>query len=552
MWGVMSPLIAPPAPTHYRNSSTINAVLPECSEQLLKYIQLGVVEEIHESPYSCHPLLAVVKDGCSTRMCLDLSRNFNDFIEPIHFNLQAIHTAIEISTPNCYYGKLDLSSCFLTFPLSKDFARWMTFALKGKFYRFNNMPFGLSSAPRIASLLLDVVSSVLYEKGVRHTRYLDDFLFVGATPEAVTLSLVIACQVFESFGLMLNTKKIEGPSQQITFLGLLLDSVAQTVSLPASKKADIKILISSILAKERVSSRSLRTLMGKLSFLSSVLPAARPFMRQCIEAASNPYFSRPRRLSNSFRQELQFWLDNLDVWDGTRKWMLSAEPFVFASDASTEGFGFVVESVPPHMSPLPPFVTPGYAVAGVWSNADAAQYSHRQIGYGEMFSPVVAALIAGPALANSHVIFVLDNSADIAIINKRSSKSPRILSLLKALCVSSMMHSYSFTAVHRPGVANVLPDILSRPSKHKFQLDTESVNALVDLDLSAFPSSPPSGFSSETPSKPLHGSFFFKDHITHTRANKALHHANSIVFSSSATVRSLVRTSNPWATAYGL
>lgn len=386
LFGISSQLTTLPAPTHYRNSSTLDAVLPECWDQLQKYMALGAVEEIHESPILCHPLLAVIKEGCNPRMCLDLSRNFNEFLDPQHFNLQAIHTAVEISTPYCYYAKLDLSSCFLTFPLSPAFAAMMTFRFGGKFYRFNNMPFGLSSAPRIASLLLDVVSSVLYDKGVRHTRYLDDFLFIGTTPEAVTLSLIIACQVFESFGLMLNTKKIEGPSQQMPFLGLLLDSVAQTVSLPASKKADAKALISSILAKERVTSKTLRSLLGKLSFLSSVLPAARPFMRQCIDAASNPNFSRPRRLSNSFKQELRFWLENLDVWDGTRKWMLSAEPFVFASDASTEGFGYVVESVPPSLSPLPSWVTPGYAVAGVWSNSDAAQYSHRQIGFGEMFS----------------------------------------------------------------------------------------------------------------------------------------------------------------------
>ena len=50
LYGISSQLSALPAPTHFRNSSTLDAVLPECWEQLQKYIALGAVEEIQDSP----------------------------------------------------------------------------------------------------------------------------------------------------------------------------------------------------------------------------------------------------------------------------------------------------------------------------------------------------------------------------------------------------------------------------------------------------------------------------------------------------------------------
>jgi hypothetical protein len=201
----------------------------------------------------------------------------------------------------------------------------------------------------------------------------------------------------------------------------------------------------------------------------------------------------------------------------------------------------------------------------VWAGPDAPrQFSHTAIGYGELFAPVAAVLSAGAALKDTHVVFIMDNASDVAIINRRSTKAPRLLGLLKVLASASLLHNFSFTAVHRPGSENILPDVLSRPSKHGFVLDPESVN-LKCLDefevLRSQPLAPSSSSVSSSPVNPVEvtpaclspphspafGAFFRSDFISSCASSSPLLSANSVSFCSSASLRSKFKTSAEWA-----
>ena len=254
--GVSADLMSSPLFTRLTNSGSVYKALPQCAQQVDEFLAFHALRELSAPPPISHPLLAVSKPGKKVRLCLDLARNLNSKIKKIHFKLLATNAAVDLSAPSCWYTKLDLSSCFLSFPLREDLAQLLNFELGGKYYQFSSMPFGLSCAPRVASLLLDVVSAVMHDAGVRHVRYLDDFLIIAASKEAALASTSVAARVIESFGLVLNPKKVEGPSQQITFLGLLLDSVKQTISLPSDKLAETRTLLTSFLPLRNASPSS--------------------------------------------------------------------------------------------------------------------------------------------------------------------------------------------------------------------------------------------------------------------------------------------------------
>jgi hypothetical protein len=96
--------------------------------------------------------------------------------------------------------------------------------------------------------------------------------------------------------------------------------------------------------------------------------------------------------------------------------------------------------------------------------------SHTNIAWGELFAPLAAAIRYGAELQNQSVLFVLDNAADVNIINRRATRSSDLAQLLRQLTEVSMRFNFSFRAVHRPGWDNTLPDWLSRPTKHQFRL----------------------------------------------------------------------------------
>ena len=116
----------------------------------------------------------------------------------------------------------------------------MAFKFGRDYWKFTSMPFGLASAPRLVSALLDVVSAKLHDEGIRMTRFLDDFLGICSSEQAALACMARTAQVLREFGLMVNPVKTEGPSQRLEFLGLWLDSVAQTVSVPDDKLREAK------------------------------------------------------------------------------------------------------------------------------------------------------------------------------------------------------------------------------------------------------------------------------------------------------------------------
>jgi hypothetical protein len=145
---------------------------------------------------------------------------------------------------------------------------------------------------------------------------------------------------------------------------------------------------------------------------------------------------------------------------------------VFASDASTSGFAYGLESGPVELlARLPTSMQPGAVRSGVWSasNGDVVRQQHSsQIQWGEFFCPLAAVVEFGSLLTNSHVVFVIDNESDVHVVNRQRSREPRVATLLRCLCDTALEHNFSFRAVHRAGDSNVLMDWASRPEYHKF------------------------------------------------------------------------------------
>ena len=138
--------------------------------------------------------------------------------------------------------------------------------------------------------------------------------------------------------------------------------------------------------------------------------------------------------------------------------------------------------------------------------------SCKRIAVAEFYSPVAVAKRLGPALKDGHIVFVLDNSSDTAVINRRRTKDPRLLFLLQQLTLLSIEWNFAFSAIHRPGIFNVLPDILSRPSEHEFKLDPiDLAPKILDKRVAALAVEGRSGvpFTAHP-----YGAFFLDDSIT--------------------------------------
>ena len=87
----------------------------------------------------------------------------------------------------------------------------------------------------------------------------------------------------------------------------------------------------------------------------------------------------------------------------------------------------------------------------------------------ELFPVVIALNIWGESLRNIIFLFHIDNRANVSIINKRSSRSPRVISHVRKLVFACLKFNILIKAEHIPGNLNSLADSLSRCDFQEFR-----------------------------------------------------------------------------------
>ena len=83
-------------------------------QRIVEYTQFGAIRPLpadHPTPFGVQPLHMILKAGRKPRLVIDLSRNLNDHLAYEYFSYSTCNDAMEMSTPGCWYSKLDLSNC---------------------------------------------------------------------------------------------------------------------------------------------------------------------------------------------------------------------------------------------------------------------------------------------------------------------------------------------------------------------------------------------------------------------------------------------------------
>jgi hypothetical protein len=93
----------------------------------------------------------------------------------------------------------------------------------------------------------------------------------------------------------------------------------------------------------------------------------------------------------------------------------------------------------------------------------------RDITFLELFPVVVSIYIWGSNLRNKKLVFRVDNESVVVIINKKSSKSIRVMSLVRVLVLSTLKYNIMIKAEHTPGKINKIAGSLSRSDWQLFR-----------------------------------------------------------------------------------
>jgi len=277
-------------------------------------------------------------------------KELNGYLRYQHFKMEGAHLIKETLQKGDYMIKLDLKDAYFSIPIFHPHKKFLRFKWKNKTYQFSSLPFGITVAPYVFTKMLKTPVAYLRRMGIRLTIYLDDVLIMNQTREGALRDCKNALEVLQGLGFLINLEKsVTIPTQEMEFLGFLVNSIKITLSLPIKKVQKIQKLCRQVLEYNTISVRKLSVLIGNLTAsIQAVLPA--PLHYRHLQSVKNQNlrvsldYDSLVHLTSETKIELQWWINQLHNWNGRS--MLAPQITVnIQTDASNQGWGAVCNNV---------------------------------------------------------------------------------------------------------------------------------------------------------------------------------------------------------------
>ena len=104
--------------------------------------------------------------------------------------------------------------------------------------------------------------------------------------DACLSNLNIVQDVCLQLGIPLALEKLEGPSQSLTFLGIILDTQSMEARLPDDKLLRIRTQLAAWLGKKKATKCEILSLVGLLQHITKVAKSGRTFLSRMYSRAA--------------------------------------------------------------------------------------------------------------------------------------------------------------------------------------------------------------------------------------------------------------------------
>ena len=422
--------------------------------EIAQLLKKGVIQPSkHEAGEFISTIFTRPKKDGTHRMILNL-KSFNANVTHHHFKMDNIRSAIRLMKPGCYMASIDLKDAYYTVPICKEHQKFLKFQWKGNLYQFVCFPNGLALCPRKFTKLLKPIFSCLRQQGHISVAYIDDSWLTAENFTLCVRNIIDTTTLLDKVGFIIHPEKsVLLPTQTITFLGFVLNSILMQVTLTPERALKLKNACENLLA---AASPCIRDVAQALGLMTSSFPGVMygPLHHKFLEMdktqalkINKGNFDKNMSLSLEAKNDLKWWVKELDT---TYNLINHGDPQVtMTTDASLIGWGCCIETV-----------TSG----GNWTPEEA----QHDINYLEMLAVFLALKSFSNTISGKHVKLMVDNTTAVTTINQmgtcHSWLNNQLAHQIWMWCID---HRIWLTVTHIPGKQNTEADRESRISRRE-------------------------------------------------------------------------------------
>ena len=454
-----------------------NKVMKEVKEK--RYA--GPFEQIPFENYIQSPIGLVPKDnGKKTRLIFHLSYprnpeqgtsvNASTPAELCTVKYKEFDAAVKLCIlegKGCHIGKSDMTAAFRHLGMKKKFWKYLVMKAQnpedGKYYFFIDkcMPFGASiSCSHFQRFSNAVAHIVQYFTKKENVNYLDDFFFAQLIKKLCNNQIDVFLTICKKINFPVSMEKTFWGTTRLSFLGLLIDTVAQMICIPVEKIEKAELLINTVLSKKNVQLKQLQQLTGFLNFLGKAVIPGRAFTRRlyCIEEnAKDKGLEKHHhvKIRAEMRMDLEIWkkfLQHPSIY--ARKFIdldstINSVNVEFFTDASAN-----------------PQLGCGGISGSNWYiqqwDEDFIKQCKPSINYLELYAMTVAIMNWIHKYQNQRIYIFCDNMSVVQMVNNNTSKCKNCMVLIRMIVLKALTHNVNIKVKHVPGKLNKFSDWLSR------------------------------------------------------------------------------------------
>ena len=226
-------------------------------------------------------------------------------------------------------------------------------------------------------------------------------------------------------------KKLVPPSTQVVCLGILVDMVDFSVSIPEEKLQLLKDICKKWSSKRACTRRELQSLLGSLLYVAKCIKYARFFLNRMLQLLRDNGHSKCIVITEEFKRDLKWFNSFLPVFNGVSFFNYTPSKLIHL-DACPSGLGAIFDNQV-YALPLP------------------ASWRNQNIAYTELINVMVALKVWHREWAGLRVLIKCDNQSVVSVLTTGRTRDRVMAKFVRNIYLWLSAFNIDIKVVHVPG-----------------------------------------------------------------------------------------------------